>query len=96
MTRATGAQVQAATVLRPSVLRPLGGELPSDLPGRTLEEVQRRGKFLLLRFSDDRVMAINPMLTGAIQYCSPKPESTEGGRRVSVLKRQEGAPVNLG
>ena len=27
---------------------------------------------------------------------SPKPESTEGGRRVSVLKRQEGAPLNLG
>ena len=25
-----------------------------------------------------------------------KPESTEGGRRVSVLKRQEGASVNLG
>ena len=24
------------------------------------------------------------------------PESTEGGRRVSILKRQEGAPVNLG
>ena len=27
---------------------------------------------------------------------SLKPESTEGGRRVSVLKRQEGAPVLLG
>ena len=27
---------------------------------------------------------------------SVKPESTEGGRRVSVLKRQEGAPVLLG
>ena len=27
---------------------------------------------------------------------SPKPESTEGGRRVSVLRRQEGAPVLLG
>ena len=26
----------------------------------------------------------------------PNPESTEGGRRVSVLKRQEGAPVLLG
>ena len=25
-----------------------------------------------------------------------KPESTEGGRRVNVLKRQEGAPVLLG
>ena len=29
-------------------------------------------------------------------YRWPKPESTEGGRRVSVLKRQEGAPVLLG
>ena len=26
----------------------------------------------------------------------PKPESTEGGRRVSVLRRQEGAAVLLG
>ena len=32
---------------------------------------------------------------GKIAYV-PKPESTEGGRRGSVLKRQEGAPVNLG
>ena len=30
------------------------------------------------------------------RLCLPKPESTEGGRRVSVLKRQEGAPVLLG
>ena len=32
----------------------------------------------------------------ALLYAVLKPESTEGGRRVSVLKRQEGAPVNLG
>ena len=31
-----------------------------------------------------------------VGYVEAKPESTEGGRRVSVLKRQEGAPVNLG
>ena len=31
-----------------------------------------------------------------LRSVSAKPESTEGGRRVSVLKRQEGAPVNLG
>ena len=29
-------------------------------------------------------------------YVTPNPESTEGGRRVSVLRRQEGAPVLLG
>ena len=31
------------------------------------------------------------------KHCgAPKPESTEGGRRVSVLRRQEGVPVLLG
>ena len=29
-------------------------------------------------------------------YAAGKPESTEGGRRGSVLKWPEGAPVNLG
>ena len=32
----------------------------------------------------------------AIARREPNPESTEGGRRVSALKRQEGAPVLLG
>ena len=29
-------------------------------------------------------------------YLLTKPESTEGGRRVSVLKWPKGAPLNLG
>ena len=36
------------------------------------------------------------MSGGDSRVLALKPESTEGGRRVSVLKRQEGAPVNLG
>ncbi len=45
----------------------------------------------------------NEVLQGNIRHLlkrpvgrPPKPESTEGGRRVSVLRRQEGAPVLLG
>ena len=34
--------------------------------------------------------------THAGEFAEAKPESTEGGRRVSVLRRQEGAPVLLG
>ena len=34
--------------------------------------------------------------TARVLGFTAKPESTEGGRRVSVLKRQEGAPVLLG
>ena len=35
-------------------------------------------------------------LMEATELLTANPESTEGGRRVSVLKRQEGAPVLLG
>ena len=66
--RVLGARVQSAKVIKPSVLRSLNGDLISDVPGRTVQEIERRGKFLLLRLSDQRVLAINPMLTGAIQY----------------------------
>ena len=69
--RAAGTRIRSASVIKPSVLRSLRGDMPSDIRGRTLEEVQRRGKILLLYLSDDRVLAINPMLTGAIQYCPP-------------------------
>ena len=41
------------------------------------------------------VTAVLLVITLADSF-APYPESTEGGRRVSVLKRQEGAPVNLG
>ena len=35
-------------------------------------------------------------MTDSLDALDAYPESTEGGRRVSVLKRQEGVPVNLG
>ena len=68
--RVQGQTVESARVLRPTVLRSLAGDFPSDIAGRQLGEVQRRGKFLLLPLSDDRQLVINPMLTGAVQLCS--------------------------
>ena len=64
-----GLRVAAISVLKPMVVRSLVDDLAGDLPGRTIKRVHRRGKFLLLEFSGDRWLAINPMLTGAIQYC---------------------------
>ena len=43
-----------------------------------------------------RVRARRRTMTNINSVIMAKPESTEGGRRVSVLKRQEGAPVLLG
>ena len=70
--RSTGATVRSVRVIRPSVLRSLAGDLATDVVGRVLEEFERRGKFLLFHLSGDRVLVVNPMLTGAIQLCESK------------------------
>ena len=67
-----GRTVVSAQVLRPTVLRPLAGDFAADVPGRTLGQFRREGKFLLNELSGDRWLVINPMLTGAVQHCEPK------------------------
>ena len=69
--RAVGAEIVSASVPRPGVVRSLEGPIDSDIPGRRLDAVDRRGKFLILRLSGDRLLAINPRLTGAIQFAAP-------------------------
>ena len=58
----------------------------------TVDEVAEAGGRHAQYFQDLAEQA-EPELRGPRQL---KPESTDGGRRVSVLKRQEGAPVLLG
>ncbi len=45
--RAAGLVVCSAKVLRPTVIRSLAGDFPTDVQGRTLDEFRRQGKFLL-------------------------------------------------
>ena len=68
---AQGREVVSAKVLRPTVLRPLACDFAADVPGRTLGQFRREGKFLLNELSGDRWLVINPMLTGAVQHCQP-------------------------
>ncbi len=67
-----GLQISGVEVLKPTVLRSLTGDFQSDVPGRTIQGLQRYGKFLFLQLSGEQKLAINPMLTGALQYCAPK------------------------
>ena len=73
-----GRKVVSARVLRPTVLRSLHGDFATDLPGRKLQGVERRGKFLLADFGDASLV-VNPMLTGAFQHC---PTSAKPFKRV--------------
>lgn len=69
--RAVGASVESARVLRPSVLRSMAGSFEDDIVGRAVEDIRRTGKFLTLAVSDDRLLVVNPMLTGGFQWSEP-------------------------
>ena len=56
----------------PFVFRTPAQILRDTLPGDRFGEVLRHGKFLLFPLASDRVLAINPMLTGRFQYVDPK------------------------
>ena len=66
-----GVKIEEASVLKPSVLRSPRGDFAADIAGREIQGVERRGKFILLGISGERLLSINPMLTGALQYCAP-------------------------
>ena len=69
--RAVGANVESARVIKPSVLRSMAGDFEDDIPGRGIEDVRRTGKFLTLALSGDRLLVVNPMLTGGFQWSGP-------------------------
>ena len=69
--RLVGERVTSVRILKPSVLRPLAGDFEADLPGRTFESLQRRGKMLVFGLSGDRAIALHMMLTGLLQYADP-------------------------
>ncbi len=67
--RLPGRAIRNVNILKPMV-RSLAGDMAEDAEGRSFESVERRGKFLLLELSGDRVVVVNPKLTGALQYCT--------------------------
>jgi formamidopyrimidine-DNA glycosylase len=62
-----GQEIAEAEVVRPIVVRNLaGGDFASRLTGRRIEQVSRRGKFLILALNSGDCLAINPMLAGRL------------------------------
>ena len=78
-----------------------GEEKEATLPGDKLKVVrpfdveEGQATVLTLDFDADKSVIITG--SGRVQFKpTVKPESTEGGRLVSILKWPEGAPLNLG
>ena len=61
----TGARIAQAEVFDERWTRPASpGEVEELLTGRTIEAVERRGKYLLLRLEDGRTLAMHLRMTG--------------------------------
>lgn len=87
--RVVGHRLESVRLLRPIVVRNLLAERPEDLlPGRTIQAIDRRGKFLLLRFEGGLILAINPMLAGKLQLAPPEVRPLP--RTVLVLRLSSG------
>jgi len=67
-----GRRIESLETRIPPVFRTPAKELRETLPGDTFGTVLRHGKFLLFGLASERVLAINPMLTGRFQYLEPK------------------------
>ena len=77
----------------------MGNTLIAESYGRRAFEVTQDGKNVWEYVEDSA--RIQGAYRYAYDHCPqlailPKPESTEGGRLVSILKWPEGAPLNLG
>jgi len=84
-----GARITGVEVTQPIPIRlPSPQEFVQVLTGNVLCGVRRRGKFLLLDMESGHVLAINPMLTGRLQYCEPR--ERRRARTCFVLALQEG------
>ena len=70
--RVKGVAVHEARALKPLELRVLTPDgFPEDAAGRSFLEFSRKGKFLLMTLSGERMLVVNPMLTGALRLCKP-------------------------
>lgn len=82
--RLTGRVITGARETKPLVLRNLTGEpFGDDISGRKVEKISRHGKLLFFELSDDRLILINPMLTGGLRY-SARSEKIQSSTHVII------------
>lgn len=66
----TGRRVSSVTVRNPSLRWPVPADLATYLPGQTLESIDRRGKYLLLRFNNGTLL-IHLGMSGSLRVLDP-------------------------
>jgi len=83
-----GRRLLRVEILDPRWSRPLAPEeLAEALVGRRVERLERRGKYLLWRLTDEVFLAQHLRMTGAV-LCEPKPEPVHVRVRIELRPRR--------
>src|SRR5438105_1258841 len=67
----TGRQLVRVEIFDPRLVRPYEpDEVAAELQGERVASVERRGKYLIVRFETDRVLLMHLRMTGSLRYSS--------------------------
>jgi formamidopyrimidine-DNA glycosylase len=89
----TGRRIERAVILDPRLVRPFEPEIvASELQGERVSAVERRGKYLVVRFDSGRVLLIHLRMTGSLRH-APRGSVDDDAHRRAVLSMDNGSDV---
>lgn len=88
-----GGRIERATIHDPLLVRPFDPEIvASELVGECVAAVERRGKYLIVRFSSGRVLLIHLRMTGSLRHAR-RGTLAEDPHMRAVLSMDNGSDV---
>ena len=92
--KVVGVEIASASVVKPGVLRSLVGDFASDVPGRSVEKIARRGGLLQSRTRTNKVVLIEGLEADIGTYRTIRLTGTTGSTFTGVPSRtRNGLPV---
>src|SRR5712691_786488 len=89
----TGRRFEHVQINDPRLVRPYEpAEVAAELEGERVASVERRGKYLIVRFESDRVLLIHLRMTGSLRH-SGKRSLAEDPHRRAVVRLDGGSDV---
>src|SRR5438445_5727463 len=88
----TGRRFERVEIRDPRLVRPYEpAEVAAELEGERVAAVERRGKYLIVRFESDRVLLIHLRMTGSLRHSADGLD--EDPHRRAVVKLDDGSDV---
>jgi formamidopyrimidine-DNA glycosylase len=88
----TGRRLVSVAILDPRLVRPYEpAEIAAELAGERVASVERRGKYLVVRFETGRVLLIHLRMTGSLRHGDANP--AEDAHRRAVVRLDDGSDV---